>query len=219
LKQLAPKIGPVAGYLGPGSSNYAADIATVLSAMGLPLAWVPLWLRQIQTESGGNLNAVNLTDSNAQAGHPSVGLLQLIPGTFAAYAGPYRNTPPIVNYGGGPVSENPMAQIYAGIHYAFARYGYGIPGVIGQGHGYDQGGLVDPGFTLVHNNTRRPEYILPADVTEALMRFAQHGAPYAGHGAPPLIGSYHTNYYGTGDTAEAMRELLFTLRRINQGVR
>jgi hypothetical protein len=132
-------------YLGPGSASYAADITTVLNSLGLPLSLVGNWLSQIATESGGNLNAVNLTDSNAAAGHPSVGLLQLIPGTFAAYAGPYRNTPPLVNYGGGVVSEDPMAQIYAAIHYALARYGTGMGAVIGHGHGYAVGGPIGGG--------------------------------------------------------------------------
>lgn len=220
ISQLAATIGPVnpSGYLGPGSANYAADITSVLNAMHLPLSLVPNWLRQIQTESGGNLGAVNLTDSNAQAGHPSVGLLQLIPATFAAYAGPYINTPPLVNHGGGFVSLNPMAQIYAAIHYAWARYDGSMASVIGQGHGYDAGGLVDPGITIVHNKTKRPEYILPADVTQALLEFARSGMTPAGRSGGPLIGAYHTNYYGTGDTAEAMRELLFTLRRVNQEV-
>jgi SLT domain-containing protein len=138
-------------FLGSGSGNYAADITTVLKAMGLPLSLVPNWLSQIQTESGGNLNAVNLTDSNAQAGHPSVGLLQLIPATFAAYAGPYINTPPLSAYGGGPVSEDPMAQIYAAIHYAAATYGGAAMGsVIGHGHGYAGGtGGAEPGWAWV----------------------------------------------------------------------
>lgn len=132
-----------AGFLGAGSGNYAADIQTVLASMGLPLSLTANWLRQIQTESGGSLTAVNLTDSNAAAGHPSVGLLQLIPGTFHAYAGPYVNTPPLVNFGGGTVSENAMAQIYAAIHYAAARYGGAAMGsVIGQGHGYAVGGPI-----------------------------------------------------------------------------
>lgn len=78
------------GFLGPGFGSYAADIQAVLASMGLSLSLTANWLRQIQTESGGNLNAVNLTDSNAQAGHPSVGLLQLIPATFAAFSGPYQ---------------------------------------------------------------------------------------------------------------------------------
>jgi hypothetical protein len=149
-----------AGFLGAGFGSYAADIQAVLRAMGLPLSLTANWLRQIQTESGGNLNAVNLTDSNARAGHPSVGLLQIIPSTFAAYSGPYRNTPPLVNYGGGPVSENAMAQIYTGIHYANARYGgAGMASVIGQGHGYDRGGILPPGITLAVNGTGRDEYV------------------------------------------------------------
>ncbi len=160
------------GFLGPGSGNYAADIQAVLKAMGLPLSLTANWLSQIQTESGGNLRAVNLTDSNAQAGHPSVGLLQLIPGTFAAYAGPYRNTPPLVNFGGGQVSEDPMAQIYAAIHYAAARYGgAGMAGVIGHGHGYKMGGLVGstydkggilPPWKIGVNTSGKAEMVTPA---------------------------------------------------------
>jgi hypothetical protein len=147
------------GFLGPGSGNYAADISTVLSSLGLPLSLVGNWLSQIQTESGGNLGAVNLTDSNAAAGHPSVGLLQLIPSTFALYAGPYRTTPPLVNFGGGVVSENPMAQIYAAIHYALAAYGTNMAAVIGHGHGYDNGGVLPPGVTLAVNGTGHDEYV------------------------------------------------------------
>jgi SLT domain-containing protein len=150
------------GFLGAGFGSYAADIQAVLGAMGLPLSLTANWLRQIQTESGGNLRAVNLTDSNAQAGHPSVGLLQIIPSTFAAYSGPYRNTPPLVNFGGGTVSEDAMAQIYTGVHYAAARYGgAAMAGVIGQGHGYDQGGWLKPGLTLAYNGTGRPEQVIP----------------------------------------------------------
>jgi hypothetical protein len=143
------------GFLGPGSGNYAADIATVLTSLRLPLSLVGNWLSQIQTESGGNLRAVNLTDSNAQAGHPSVGLLQLIPGTFAAFAGPYLHTPPLVNFGGGFVSLDPMAQIYAGIHYALARYDGSMAAVIGHGHGYHDGGpITEPIFGIGPSGTR-----------------------------------------------------------------
>ena len=51
-------------------------------------------LYQMLTESGGNPNIVNKWDSNWLAGHPSVGLMQVIRGTFAQYAGPFRNTGP-----------------------------------------------------------------------------------------------------------------------------
>lgn len=43
------------------------------------------------SESGGNSNAANLTDSNAQAGMASVGLLQYIPSTWAYYDVPGHN--------------------------------------------------------------------------------------------------------------------------------
>jgi hypothetical protein len=35
--------------------------------------------------------------------------------------------------------------------------------------------------------------------------------------AAPLIGAYTTAYYGAGDTAQALNELTFTLRRVRQG--
>lgn len=44
--------------------------------------------RIIGNESGGNPRAINLTDSNAAAGHPSKGILQYIDQTFQHYAMP-----------------------------------------------------------------------------------------------------------------------------------
>jgi hypothetical protein len=96
--------------------------------------------------------------------------LQIIPGTFAEYAGPYRNTAPLVNYGGGTVSENAMAQIYAAIHYAAAAYGgAAMASVIGQGHGYPGGGIVadtgttlTPGWNMRYNGTGRNEPLVPS---------------------------------------------------------
>jgi hypothetical protein len=71
--------------------------------------------------------------------------MQVIAGTFDAYAGPYRNTGPF-EYG---VSTNPEANIYAGTNYAIHRYGNpGFLSVLGHGHGYAGGGLAGmlPGF-------------------------------------------------------------------------
>ena len=61
-------------------------------------------------ESGGNPNAINI-GTRAAAGHPSKGLMQTIPSTFAAYAGPY------VSRG----IYDPLANIYAGVNYALHR--------------------------------------------------------------------------------------------------
>lgn len=83
----------------------------------------------IMHESGGNPNAINLTDSNAQAGHPSQGLMQCIPSTFQAYTLPGHNN--IVN---------PVDNIIAGTRYALSRYGSldNVPGVVAveQGGSY-----------------------------------------------------------------------------------
>ncbi len=75
----------------------------------------------IQGESSGDPNAINLWDSNAQAGHPSTGLVQVIQPTFDAYhSGDLNND-----------IWDPAANIFAGMNYGINRYGsiQQIPGV------------------------------------------------------------------------------------------
>jgi soluble lytic murein transglycosylase-like protein len=85
-------------------------------------------LHQITTESSGNPNAINLTDSNAQAGHPSQGLLQTIPSTFQQYH---------LQGDSGDITD-PQANLDAAVNYSVHTYGpigQGNAG-IGSGHGY-----------------------------------------------------------------------------------
>jgi SLT domain-containing protein len=63
-------------------------VLQALAMLGLPASWLGVTLHQIATESGGNPNIGNFSDSNAAAGHPSMGLLQVIGPTFAAYRDP-----------------------------------------------------------------------------------------------------------------------------------
>ncbi len=63
-------------------------------------------------ESAGNPGATNGWDSNAAAGTPSIGLLQVIGPTFNAYKLPGHNN-----------IYNPVDNIIAGARYAAARYG------------------------------------------------------------------------------------------------
>lgn len=100
-------------YRGSGATQWSGLVATALSQLGAPPSALGAVLKRIAMESGGNPNAINTWDSNAKAGHPSQGLMQTIPGTFAAYAGPYRSRGIL----------DPMANIYAGINYAMHRYG------------------------------------------------------------------------------------------------
>jgi len=106
-------------------------------------------LFQIGTESGGRPDAINLTDINAQMGHPSKGLLQVIDPTFNAFAGGLR----------GLGIWNPLANIFAAIEYARAVYGptlmSGGSG-LGSGHGYALGtAAAAPGWAWV--GERGPE--------------------------------------------------------------
>jgi hypothetical protein len=74
----------------------------------------------IEHESSGNPNAINNWDSNAQAGDPSRGLMQVIGTTFNAYKLP----------GHGDIYD-PVDNIIAGVRYAISRYGsiQNVPGV------------------------------------------------------------------------------------------
>ncbi|MGX1220313.1 peptidoglycan DD-metalloendopeptidase family protein [Streptomyces ambofaciens] len=125
------------GEGGSGVQRWTGVVRQALGDLRQSVSLVSTTLRRMNQESGGNPRAVNRWDSNWKAGHPSVGLMQVIRGTFAAYAGKYKRTGPFM-YG---VSVDPMANIYASMRYALARYGslskaYNRPG------GYARGGVV-----------------------------------------------------------------------------
>jgi SLT domain-containing protein len=77
-------------------------------------AWQAGMNTLITRESGWNANAINLTDSNAKAGHPSQGLAQTIPGTFHAY---------VPSALAGRSITDPVANVAAAIRYIVSRYG------------------------------------------------------------------------------------------------
>jgi hypothetical protein len=104
-------------------------------------SWLPGLEIIAAHESSDNPYAVNLWDSNAAAGDPSRGLMQVIMTTFDAYhqAGTSWNI------------FNPVANAAAAINYIKARYGtvWNVPGVIAveQGRpyvGYRNGGFIPP---------------------------------------------------------------------------
>lgn len=84
-------------------------------------------LYQMQTESGGNPNAINNWDINAKNGIPSKGLMQVIDPTFRAYAYPGYNTN----------IYDPLSNMLAAIRYTVSRYGSLAKGW--NGHGYASG--------------------------------------------------------------------------------
>jgi TP901 family phage tail tape measure protein len=164
------------GGVSGGVKQWAGLVSKVLGMLGLPGSYLGPWLAQMQTESGGRPNAINLTDSNAKAGDPSRGLLQVIGGTFASYAGPFRSLG----------IYNPLANIYAAINYALHRYGrLGMLSVIGHGHGYDSGGIAS-GVGFLPKYTPKPERVLSPQQTMAFERLVDTLSGKTGDPSGPL---------------------------------
>jgi SLT domain-containing protein len=158
LTKVGGLFGKLFGGAGGGVSKWGGLMMAVLKHFGIPQLF-GTFMTQMQTESGGDPRAINLWDSNAKAGIPSQGLMQVIPPTFAAYAGPYRSRGIL----------DPLANIYAAVAYAISRYGASIGAVLGHGHGYAAGGpITEPvtGFghrsgALYSFGERGPEWVSP----------------------------------------------------------
>ncbi|MEU7699082.1 LysM peptidoglycan-binding domain-containing protein [Streptomyces sp. NPDC015492] len=84
----------------------------IMAQRGIPGSYEGIH-RNIMRESSGNPQAINLWDSNAVAGTPSKGLLQVIEPTFLAYHVPGTSTDLF----------DPVANITAACNYAADRYG------------------------------------------------------------------------------------------------
>lgn len=118
---------------GQGAEQWRDLMAAVFQFGGFPMSNLQIGIEQMQDESGGNPNAINNSDSNAAAGTPSIGLLQVIKPTFEAYrSGDLKDD-----------QRDPAASIYAGTNYAINRYSPDLSGVWGSGAGgYAAGGPV-----------------------------------------------------------------------------
>lgn len=106
-------------------------IAEALDHMGLPQSYAEGLKQIIMKESNGNPDAVNDWDSNALAGTPSEGLMQVIPSTFEAYVHP--------DFADRSVSD-PVANITAGVRYMIDRYG--VETLAAGGRSSDAGGYL-----------------------------------------------------------------------------
>jgi hypothetical protein len=136
-------------------------VMRALSMLGLPRGWANITLQRMRQESGGNPQAINLSDSNALRGDPSKGLMQVIGSTFRAHR---DNRAPNNVF-------DPLANILASMKYTMSRYG-SLPAGYGRPGGYDDGGLVPPGYSTIHNGLRRPEALLSPTQWNALISLA-----------------------------------------------
>ncbi|MGW3427910.1 transglycosylase SLT domain-containing protein [Streptomyces melanosporofaciens] len=163
------------GKIGKGVQRWTPQVLDALKQLHQPSSYLGITLRRMNQESGGNPLAVNKWDSNWIAGHPSVGLMQVIGPTFRSYAGKYKHKGPFM-YG---TSVDPLANIYASMRYALANYG-SLPRAYNRAGGYDSGGYLQPGLNLAYNGTGRPEPVFTTQQANALMRLGTE--PSAGGG-------------------------------------
>ncbi|MET8753224.1 transglycosylase SLT domain-containing protein [Streptomyces sp. NPDC004667] len=108
LPASVPDATPASG----GLHAWIDEALTVMAEHDIPGSYAGI-KRNIMRESSGNRDAVNETDSNAAAGTPSKGLLQIIDPTFDAYHVAGTSTNPY----------DPVANIVAACNYAAHRYG------------------------------------------------------------------------------------------------
>lgn len=180
--------GAVGGSPWHGGGNLSKWINTALALTNTPAWWAggpgkDGLYTLIMRESGGNPNAINRWDINAQHGDPSRGLMQTIGSTFRAYHMP----------GTSWNIYDPIANIAAGIRYIKSRYGsilnvqqanpnlpphgYSSGGLVGIGK-FDNGGPLHPGWTLAYNGLGRDEHIFTPDQLRAMQQSRQVvGAP------------------------------------------
>lgn len=133
------------GSMGGGVERWRGLVQKILRAKGLPLSLTNTTLRRMNQESGGDPGAINNWDSNAAAGTPSKGLMQVIDPTFQAHKDPGFND-----------IWDPEANIRASMNYALATYG-SLPAAYDRAGGYDAGGYLQPGVTRVQNDSGKPE--------------------------------------------------------------
>ncbi|MFJ4637619.1 transglycosylase SLT domain-containing protein [Streptomyces hygroscopicus] len=207
------------GKVGKGVQRWTPQVLQALSELHQPASYLGITLRRMNQESGGNPLAVNLWDSNAKAGYPSTGLMQVIRPTFQHYAGKYRKKGPFM-YG---VSVDPLANIYSSMRYALAAYG-SLPRAYNRAGGYDSGGYLQPGLNLAYNGTGRPEPVFTTQQANALMRLAVEpgGASLDGQQLQLVLDdgtkfTAHLEAVADGRIAVGNQQLISTLRANRRG--
>jgi hypothetical protein len=162
------------------TGTLASWINQALSDMGMSGAGNAAILNTIiKHESGGNPRAINNWDSNAKAGHPSEGLMQVIGPTFKAH----------MMSGHGDI-WNPVDNIIAGTRYALGRYHSlnNVPGIVSLRNGGKYVGYKDGAWRIGEDQVapiHKGEMVLDArsaeTVRQALMRDT-HGSASGGKG-------------------------------------
>ena len=141
---------------GSGVQPWAGQVKQALAANGLSTSqdMIDRVLRQISSESSGNEKAVqgNIGDINNITGDLAKGLMQTISATFNAYKFP----------GHGDIF-NGYDNLLAALNYAKSRYGSSLS-FLGNGHGYENGGLISSHGLYEIGEGNKPEMVIPLSV-------------------------------------------------------
>ncbi len=191
-----------------------------LGMVGQSPALADTTLRRMQQESGGDPAAVNRWDVNWRNGTPSVGLMQVIGPTYRDNADPRHNTGPYM-YG---TSIDPLSNVLASMRYTVGRYGSLSAGYNRAG-GYDNGGLLMPGRTLVENRTGVPERVLDnveSKSYDTLTRLVgKNGVNLTvdtGNGTGgKVFENLHVDARAASTPEQLARAVTFELRRVRRG--
>lgn len=143
---------------GSGVERWRPFVERALEANGIAATSyrVAKILATIRRESNGDPTVQNNWDSNALAGHPSIGLMQTIGPTFNAYKHPgYNNI------------RNGYDNLLAAINYIKHRYGTSDAAFNRvASYGYANGGLVSKHGLYEIAEGNQPEYIIPMDAAK-----------------------------------------------------
>lgn len=108
---------PAGGKFNPSVERWANLVSDAMVELDIPEKYLPGILAQVQQESNGDPKARNNWDSNAAAGDPSKGLLQIIGSTYDSYAKK--------GYGDRKYQTTPYTNVYASLNYVLDSYGMG----------------------------------------------------------------------------------------------
>ncbi|MHA3850892.1 phage tail tape measure protein [Lactiplantibacillus plantarum] len=146
--------GTLSNPTGSSVTRWKPYVIKALKANGFAAtaSQVSAWMRVISRESNGNPKAINLWDSNAKAGHPSMGLVQTIRSTFDAY-----------KFSGHGQIYNGYDDLLAGINYMKHIYGKSASAFarVSGSEGYENGGIINTNQLIEVAEKNKPEMVLP----------------------------------------------------------
>lgn len=169
---------------GSGVERWRSYLKKALMMNQLPTsqAYVNAWLSQIQSESGGNEKAIQPgADPDGDGSGPAIGLLQTKRGTFLANAFP----------GYGNIMKG-FDNMLAAIRYAKNRYGANMLGVIGHGHGYENGGWITQDGLYRAGEKGKPEVVLPVTKPARAIELIGQALNFMAHNGSGIIQSATT---------------------------